>query len=186
MNIRHIQRGKFRNSDDSGVDGILEFEYMGAAEYEFGALPRSLKFIRENSKFFCIDSISVRDVQFGILWDSRLQNSDKESIQQAIKLLSSYDTAHKVNTKMGACLYGFFEPKEVQQLKRGCKKKTELVRNRRWCSTNFWWDIDNNWMLFPIEYKDIVLDKVISSPELSRENGKGFAAFLRRLFNLGG
>ena len=44
-----IQQAKFSDrSDRKGIDSILAFDYMGSAEFEFGALPQSLKRIREN------------------------------------------------------------------------------------------------------------------------------------------
>jgi hypothetical protein len=32
-----------KNGTSEGVDSLLRFDYMGSAEYEFGALPKSLK-----------------------------------------------------------------------------------------------------------------------------------------------
>lgn len=44
-----IQRAKFaENGHGLGIDSILQFDYMGSAEFEFGALPDSLKRIRKN------------------------------------------------------------------------------------------------------------------------------------------
>lgn len=40
-----VQRGKFRSFDDrkiKGLDALIEYDYMGASEFEWGALPRSL------------------------------------------------------------------------------------------------------------------------------------------------
>jgi hypothetical protein len=47
----YIQRGSFRNEPTKkGIDSILSFDYMGAAEFEFGSLPKSLTYIRGYSK----------------------------------------------------------------------------------------------------------------------------------------
>lgn len=46
MNTPHlIQRGRFQevHGPIQGIDGLVSFDYMGSAEFEFGALPRSLK-----------------------------------------------------------------------------------------------------------------------------------------------
>jgi hypothetical protein len=44
-----VQRAKFQSSDSKrGIDSILSFDYMGAAEFEWGSLPESLKRIRES------------------------------------------------------------------------------------------------------------------------------------------
>ena len=46
-----IQRAKFKkeiSENKTGIDNLLNFDYMGSAEFEFGALPKSLKRVREN------------------------------------------------------------------------------------------------------------------------------------------
>lgn len=44
-----IQRGKFENNEEKkGIDSLLSFDYMGSSEFEWGALPSSLKRVREN------------------------------------------------------------------------------------------------------------------------------------------
>lgn len=44
-----IQRGKFENREGKqGIDSLLSFDYMGSSEFEFGALPSSLKRVRAN------------------------------------------------------------------------------------------------------------------------------------------
>lgn len=43
-----VQRAKFNDrTDKRGIDNILQFDYMGSAEFEFGALPKSLENIRK-------------------------------------------------------------------------------------------------------------------------------------------
>lgn len=54
-----IQRAKFNNRDyKKGIDSILEFDYMGSSEFEWGALPKSLKNIREEiNNYIYIENI---------------------------------------------------------------------------------------------------------------------------------
>ncbi len=56
-----IQRATFRyNAEKTGIDRILSFDYMGSSEFEWGALPASLKRIRaERDKYRTID-ISIK------------------------------------------------------------------------------------------------------------------------------
>jgi len=61
MNAYLIQRAKFYESDRKGIDGILQFDYMGAAEFEWGALPESLKRMRENRKNYDLEVIVVKN-----------------------------------------------------------------------------------------------------------------------------
>lgn len=44
---RCSEREKFTMSTRKGVDLILSFDYMGSAEFEFGALPATFKLFRE-------------------------------------------------------------------------------------------------------------------------------------------
>jgi len=41
-----VQRGEFKiikDNDIIGMDSLITWDYMGSAEFEFGALPQSLK-----------------------------------------------------------------------------------------------------------------------------------------------
>jgi hypothetical protein len=43
-----IQRVRYRKNDlRKGIDAFFEFDYMGSSEFEWGALPKSLKLMRE-------------------------------------------------------------------------------------------------------------------------------------------
>lgn len=60
-----IQRGMFfKNELRKGIDSILRFDYMGAAEFEWGALPESLKRIREGQYIFT--ELIVNDKLVGV------------------------------------------------------------------------------------------------------------------------
>ena len=47
MTFYLVQRGTFRDKIDiskiTGIDSIISWDYMGSSEFEFGALPTSLK-----------------------------------------------------------------------------------------------------------------------------------------------
>src|SRR4051812_8168151 len=47
MDFHLIQRATIQPRERKGLDGIIELDYMGSAEFEFGDVPRSLKRIRE-------------------------------------------------------------------------------------------------------------------------------------------
>jgi hypothetical protein len=42
------------SSDKKGIDTVFKWDYMGSAEFEFGALGQSLKRIKENIDTYCI------------------------------------------------------------------------------------------------------------------------------------
>ena len=54
-----IQRGVFcENKNENGLDSILEFDYMGSSEFEWGALPKSLAQIRKQiNNYSCFDVV---------------------------------------------------------------------------------------------------------------------------------
>ena len=37
-----IQRGTIKEGEYTGLDSLINYDYMGAAEFEFGALPKAL------------------------------------------------------------------------------------------------------------------------------------------------
>lgn len=62
MNYRFatIQRCIFEDREDrKGIDGVLIFDYMGYAEYEFGALNKSLKHIRNSFSSYGTSTVSL-------------------------------------------------------------------------------------------------------------------------------
>lgn len=58
MNAYLIQRAKIEYREHkTGVDSILRFDYMGSAEFEWGALPKSLDIVRGLlDKYICFDT----------------------------------------------------------------------------------------------------------------------------------
>jgi hypothetical protein len=164
-----VQRGKFEDAPDrKGLDAIISFDYMGAAEYEFGALPDSLKRIRQLG--VDAQTIKVRGTDFILLTSKSSSKEDIKYYIASIKLLADYNTAHKVPTKRGTKLCCFFEPEMVERIKKGCKKKTELVRNWRWSDMNFWWDIRNDWFLYPAQYHESVITALAADKKESKKS----------------
>lgn len=44
-----VQRGDFKErSEKTGIDKIITWDYMGSAEFEWGALPKAYRYIMEN------------------------------------------------------------------------------------------------------------------------------------------
>jgi len=169
MRIYLIQRGIFRNEPTNrhatGIDVILKFEYMGSSEYEWEALPKSLKRIRDNKMIS--SRIIIRDQEFMLTIPQHLTKYEIEEIKATILTLADKDKFYIVRLKEGAGIHRFFEPEMIEQIKKGCKKKTEMVRNYSWVETNFWWDIDNDWFLYPIQYHDQILQALSYKKKVS-------------------
>jgi hypothetical protein len=139
-----IQRAKFDSRpDNKGIDKLLSYDYMGSAEFEFGALPASLKRVRSNLNDY---------IQF--------QYSFKKFPSKVITVFckkEQYDF-------MGDVLEELTEKK--LRLKEYCDlgdwvnpKEHSFNRN------DFWWDIDQDWFFwkftpaFDLQFKDALENK---------------------------
>jgi hypothetical protein len=151
--VFHIQRGCFEDAvelkDVDGLDSIIHFDYMGAAEYEFRSLPSSLRKIVRLYRKRDLEKavITVLDEEFVLLIDKNSPYT-LEDIQTVLTSFAKEEWSKSSwRVKMGCHLGAYFKGRTLTELKKGCKKKTVEIRNYAYC--NFWWDIDNNWFLFP-------------------------------------
>lgn len=116
-----IQRAKFRNNPNKkGIDQILSFNYMGSAEFEFGALPQSLKRIRENFKDYMYSLYFINDKAITIF----CKKSELSEILNTLEKLAK---------------------KEIR-LKEWIDFPNWLNDKEHW--NDFWWDIDNDFMFW--------------------------------------
>ena len=120
-----IQRAEMKNvskGDIVGIDYLMSFEYMGSAEFEFGALPRSLK--RMASEFNAYKrfstSFSNGDDMVHIICKSEHKDDIIAFLEKASK------ESYGLNTK------------EVVYFK-------EALAKEQYTNTNVWWDLENNW-----------------------------------------
>lgn len=115
-----VQRAKFKKTEKAGIDGILKFDYMGSAEYEFGALPKSLRRIRAN--------IEDYDLFLGYLGGKKVSVFCKKSMLPDVKNVIDSHARNEIITK------------EAVRFDRFCKgEKSEWT-------PDFWWDIENDFM----------------------------------------
>lgn len=123
-----VQEGTFRIDSEvekvDGIDSIVEFKYMGAAEFEFGALPQSLKRIAKNLeeyKAFPTRYVSHKKEKLFIF----CKENDLSFVREMIKRMR----------------------KNNQHLKIGITFKRNFEEESRFIG-NFWWDIDNDFFFF--------------------------------------
>lgn len=146
--IYMIQRGKFKDiyiDDVTGIDSLIEFDYMGRAEFESGALPTSLKRIVASyrNKKFHIYQTTISDKEFTVA----ISSDNVCEVSNIASFFESLIDSPYSKTFCRTCFEKYFEGEYITQLKRGCKKKKEIVENYGYM--NFWWDIDNDFFLFP-------------------------------------
>lgn len=153
MNSYLIQQGVFKEDVRviTGIDSIIKMNYMGASEFEWGALPKSLKRIITLYRDHKLD-IRFQDFN-GHLFTLFIKSDDvkeAESIFQMVEDLCKDPWDKKYHFKIYPHFEQYFKGKTLTVKKRGCKLKTEQVENSMYC--DFWWDIDNDWILFPDQH----------------------------------
>lgn len=135
-----IQRGLFRNikaDEIVGLDSLISYDYMGSAEFEFGALPQSLIRICESLEQFEVFPTLIKNADGQHLYIF-CRKSQYEEIYKCVLHFSKEEYSQELRTKerVGLCNY------------ITCKSEFDL-------RTNFWWDvteadlnqIGNDWMI---------------------------------------
>jgi hypothetical protein len=126
MNVYLIQRGKFSERNwKEGVDGTIDFDYMGSAEFEFGALPKSLKNIREN-----LDNYSLTD-----------QSVSAYGKKTKYRLFAPEDKVVDIVKSIELIALDKVRLKEQAYFDAMCGNKSFYKPN-----IDFWWDIENYYM----------------------------------------
>lgn len=156
QDIQLIQRGTFKNNigsvDITGFDSIINLDYMGKAEFEFGALPASLKrMVSAYRNTSTETSLFFNNKRFCIL----TTHHSSEEIELIKDFIMTF-TGNNYSFQMIGypCFNSFYVGKKITQLKKGCKKKTEVIDNKRY--TDFWWDVVNDFMIYDESYYSYV------------------------------
>jgi len=127
-----IQRCKVVDKPVNGVkfSENVKLDYMGSAEFEFGAVPRSLRLIAEHSQDYHL--VPVRDVtnQKGdILYI--YCNLPFERVPEYVEIVKKLRNTRDIRTKESTHFY-------FNALDEWYNKDNER--------TDFWWDLDNDIM----------------------------------------
>ncbi len=130
MDIYLVQRCRFKDTPNdkiTGWDSLFNNDYMGSSEFEFGALPKSLKQLLKNrGAYVCIDSgIKAKDGKSLMLFCLPSVVSDVKEF-----LISKSENEHTISTKEGVWL------------------KEALSGDSGWVNCNAWWDVENHWVAF--------------------------------------
>jgi len=133
-----VQRAKFKKdvSENTGIDSILNLDYMGSAEFEFGSLPKSLK--EMCSKIAKIKVTMVKDVinYKGQRLCLICSDDQVEDITKFFKAESGRDSRP----------YRLKEYSGISEAVSGIDSHGKPIEDDSYYTCQFWWDIDNHWM----------------------------------------
>lgn len=154
MNAPHlIQRGNIENRDwKKGIDSIIKLQYMGSAEFEFGAVPDSLERIREN-----IDRYVKFNYKFEKTEDKVVTIFCNEKNRVAAGIILEGLANCEYTLQEYSDINNYVYPDDI------CE-----------CGSDFWWDIDNDWMCWVqneefSEKFDGIIDGSYNSKEEEKE-----------------
>ena len=122
--IYHIQRMKKPyNSNGEGLDKYFRMDYMGSAEFEFGALPASLKRVRKHLNEYAVYDLPDIDKRLRVFCKSE----DLPMIEEFVKINATNN--YEPRLKELTCLTHVLEGEGYNK------------------DTTGWWDIDNDWFM---------------------------------------
>lgn len=127
-----IQRGTFKDIPESeivGLDSLISYDYMGASEFEWGALPASLKQICQHWSAFALLKISEIKNLDGEDCYVFCHTGCEEKVTEVIKKLFIENCPYRLHEWSGCYEY-----------------VNTLPRSQYSTIINFWWDIDHHWM----------------------------------------
>ena len=129
-----IQRGKFNGDGEqlTGKDGVIDLDYMGSSEFEFGSIPRSYRRILFNFEDFNYYNTNIKTLE----GDELILFCNKDYASNTIVSLNEFILTP----------YQLKEYSELEKIPNSSIKDKGYKKLR----TNFWWCIDYNrdWMAF--------------------------------------
>lgn len=148
-----IQRCKKRNGkiEDSGFDARFDIDYMGSSEFEWGALPASLKVFTRN----------VDDLQFFQI--KGVKNYKGKGLWALCfpEVFAAYEEYFKDLIEDKTRL------KEATRLKdetTGIDFMKRPLKDNSFCRVDLWWDIENH--IFFSYGKDVVQEALVALKEV--------------------
>lgn len=119
-----VQRCRFEKREKmSGIDAILSFDYMGSAEFEFGALPKSLRAIREEIDRYVYFDVTIIDGKVVTVF---CRSEMKDKMKDIIDGLASNNF----------------------RLKERCDLDVWMNDEKSFFISDCWWDIENHFFFW--------------------------------------
>jgi hypothetical protein len=166
-----IQRGTFKPVPDQeilGLDTLISYDYMGSSEFEWGALPASLTKICKSWDTYKISRIDeIQDLDGNYLYFVA-----PESFKT-----SGWPEETATHETLVGVIKTLFSEKYPYRLKERCECYDRIHGDSftgRISDTNFWWDVENNWMMCfgkDIQRLILAIQKVCVKKALPYEGG---------------
>lgn len=170
MRMYLVQRGTFRteinNSKHSELDKNIQFDYMGSAEFEWGALPKSYNRILDNVGEYYIhihpDIKNANDVPLLVFCTDAGWEEIKRSLSEFIQLNNPKQVS------------GYRLKEWISFADRHYQVGPPKSRWDKVNEDNFWWDIDNDFFFFygAIDRANLI-DKIVSKDAIMRATERG-------------
>ena len=126
-----IQRAQIEDRDyKQGIDSIIHLDYMGASEFEWGAVPQSLKAIRVDIADYTYMDIPMDGKVITVF----CKVSQRPEIREYLNALASGEMRCHSYTDFDNLL-------RPSNLQKDWQKRHPL-------RTSFWWDIENHLMFW--------------------------------------
>jgi len=125
--VQRMRRREYGAESRTGVDKVFEMDYMGSAEFEFGALPKSLK--------------QMRDAK-----DTNVRKRLEIETKQGMQVVFYYGPEE--SAEFAKALFADHLDNKYGSTHR-LKERTE-IHDAYFGETNTvaWWDIDHHWVAF--------------------------------------
>lgn len=126
--------------------GVWSFDYMGAAEFEFGAVPKALAALAGDAKRLVASTITIRLSDVAPHWKERRQPApDGEAV---VYLLCRRKHEQEVRDRVR----GFARDGHGADLKEPTRLSAALRPHDEWDSdTQGWFELDNGFLFFTSE-----------------------------------
>jgi hypothetical protein len=121
-----IQRAKFETDENAkGIDKHLAMDYMGSSEFEWGALPKSLRRVREQLQSYVMFNYSF-----------------KKRPEKVVTVFCKKEQQEFI----GDILEQLSEGK--LHLQEYCDLSNYVNPETKYRDSDFWWDIDEDWFFW--------------------------------------
>lgn len=123
--------------------GIFSFDYMGAAEFEFGSLPKALQEVAKNSDQYLLTTLSIPLSKVPKGW--RDKSTETPTGEAVFYVICRKGDVQEVHSRIKSWA---FEPYEkTHQLKESTRLPQTLRHNGKW-ETAGWLELDNGFFFF--------------------------------------